>query len=50
MNPNNPLSEREKALENQYIREKERQLAKSKVAKMKEDKEHQSNQETHQTK
>lgn len=23
MNPNNPLSEREKALENQYIREKE---------------------------
>ncbi|KAI1505202.1 hypothetical protein F5X99DRAFT_405092 [Biscogniauxia marginata] len=51
MNPNNPLSEREKALENQYIKEKEKQLVKAKAAKDKADKERQqSSQETHQTK
>ncbi|KAK4204535.1 hypothetical protein QBC40DRAFT_272519 [Triangularia verruculosa] len=32
MNPN-PLSDREKALENQYIREKEIQMAKERAAK-----------------
>ncbi|KAK4233682.1 hypothetical protein C8A03DRAFT_38596 [Achaetomium macrosporum] len=32
MNPN-PLSDREKALEDQWIREKEKQMAKEKAAK-----------------
>ncbi|KAI0009445.1 hypothetical protein F4779DRAFT_582311 [Xylariaceae sp. FL0662B] len=31
MDPNNPLANREKALENQYIKEKEKQLAKAKA-------------------
>ncbi|KAK3317513.1 hypothetical protein B0T19DRAFT_446478 [Cercophora scortea] len=33
MNPNNPLADREKALENQWIREKEKQMAKDRAAK-----------------
>ncbi|KAI1204776.1 uncharacterized protein F4807DRAFT_465277 [Annulohypoxylon truncatum] len=49
MDPNNPLSEREKALENQYIREKEKQLAKAKAAK-KIEQEQQSDQGMHQSK
>ncbi|KAH6845681.1 hypothetical protein B0I37DRAFT_447529 [Chaetomium sp. MPI-CAGE-AT-0009] len=35
MNPN-PLSDREKALEDQWIREKEKQMAKDKAAKKQE--------------
>ncbi|KAK3348747.1 hypothetical protein B0T25DRAFT_569421 [Lasiosphaeria hispida] len=34
MDPLNPLAGREKALENQYIREKEKQMAKDRAAKM----------------
>ncbi|KAK0666634.1 hypothetical protein QBC41DRAFT_148136 [Cercophora samala] len=33
MDPNNPLSDREKALENEYIRKKEIQMAKEKAAR-----------------
>ncbi|KAI1342028.1 hypothetical protein F5Y15DRAFT_413294 [Xylariaceae sp. FL0016] len=32
---NNPLADREKALENQYIKEKEKQMAKAKAAQQK---------------
>ncbi|KAI0881274.1 uncharacterized protein GGS22DRAFT_73138 [Annulohypoxylon maeteangense] len=42
MDPNNPLSDREKALESQYIKEKEKQLAKARATKKNEDKEQQS--------
>ncbi|KAK0724491.1 hypothetical protein B0H67DRAFT_641029 [Lasiosphaeris hirsuta] len=34
MDPLNPLADREKALENQYIREKEKQMAKDRAAKV----------------
>ncbi|KAK3689310.1 hypothetical protein B0T22DRAFT_169848 [Podospora appendiculata] len=33
MNPNNPLADRENALEIQWIREKEKQMAKDRAAK-----------------
>ncbi|KAK0610127.1 hypothetical protein B0T17DRAFT_621398 [Bombardia bombarda] len=32
MDPSNPLADREKALENQWIREKEKQMAKDRAA------------------
>ncbi|KAI1459939.1 hypothetical protein F4805DRAFT_455326 [Annulohypoxylon moriforme] len=47
MDPNNPLSDREKALENQYIKEKEKQLAKAKAAKKNADQGQQSQHGTH---
>ncbi|KAK3312961.1 hypothetical protein B0H66DRAFT_608021 [Apodospora peruviana] len=33
MDPQNPLADREKALENQWIREKEKQMAKDRSAR-----------------